>query len=92
MKYLHLRNIKNGKALSKGGVTVAYEAPLPEENTIKIAIAYCSDSDNFSRKIGRAVAEGRWEAAFVNGKPTRHVRIVPLFNQTPVNAIIESLK
>jgi hypothetical protein len=92
MKFLHLRKKKHGKALPHGGVTVAYQYPEGSDNVIKIAIAQCSDRDNFSRRRGRQISEGRWQQAFVNGEMTKHVRIIPLFNQKPIEAIVANLK
>ena len=42
---------------TKGGATVAYWQPEP--GVVLYAVAHCSPRDNYNKKIGRAVAEGR---------------------------------
>lgn len=64
LKYYHLRRmdeaLKNDKnprgIMSRGGVTVA----IVDDNDKKtVAIALCSDKDNYSKKIGRKITLGR---------------------------------
>lgn len=43
------------------GFTIAFRAD-PDTNTIVFAKAQCSERDNFSKRIGRDVAEGRLNA------------------------------
>jgi hypothetical protein len=57
VKYIHLRRWKNGEPLPHGGATIAYY--IDETDTAHYSIAECSDKDNFNRKIGRNVADGR---------------------------------
>jgi len=42
---------------TKGGATVAYWQPEP--GVVLYAVAHCSPRDNYNKKIGRAIAEGR---------------------------------
>lgn len=56
-EFLHLRfTDTSGQPLPHGGVTVCY---LPSEGKAKIGIAMCSPEQNFNRKIGRLISEGR---------------------------------
>lgn len=58
--FIHLRRKdKDGKVSNFGGKTVAY-INLPN-GTILSASAVCSDTDNFCRAIGRAIAVARLE-------------------------------
>lgn len=41
---------------ARGGATVAY---VPEGHGFRYSVAYCSENDNFNRRIGRAVSKGR---------------------------------
>lgn len=63
IKYIHLRKLdSNGKPLTKGGATIAYTVSTPSIDGItkvEYDVAYCSDNDNFSKKIGRNVSGGR---------------------------------
>lgn len=42
----------------KGGLTIAYVEDA-EKGTIEFASAICHENDNFNRKLGRDIAEGR---------------------------------
>lgn len=62
-KFIEYKNQFNGVASieSKGGTTIAYEVVNTDNNTkiINYAVARCNPQDNFNRKIGRAISEGR---------------------------------
>jgi len=48
----------------KGGLTVAFRKIMPERvshNMVQVAVATCSLMDNFSRKIGTAMALNKFE-------------------------------
>lgn len=52
--YFHFRNVGKSKA-----VTVCM-VPIGEgEKRFEMGVARCNEKDNFSKKIGRAIAEGR---------------------------------
>ena len=56
----HLRlpeGVRGEEIPTKGGATVAYWQPEP--GVVLYAVAHCSPRDNYNKKIGRAVAEGR---------------------------------
>jgi hypothetical protein len=55
--FRHIRYMKDGKVQNMGGVTIAYQEVVP--GSIKIAIAMCSNKDNFHRKMGRIISSGR---------------------------------
>jgi len=57
-KFMHLRNLINGKPSSRGGITIAYVLN-DDFNVIGFAPARCHINDNYSRKTGRIKAEGR---------------------------------
>lgn len=42
-----------------GGATVAY---VPEGVGFRYAIAYCSERDNFNRRVGRVISKGRLQS------------------------------
>ena len=72
IKYIHLRKLdSDGKPLTKGGATIAYRSsPHPfqhEETLVEYVVAYCSDKDNFSKKIGRHISGGRLDRYKVAG-------------------------
>ena len=52
--YHHMRTERNGQAIPKG--TVCY---IRDGEKTAVGIALCSDSDNFSYKLGRQIAFGR---------------------------------
>lgn len=59
VKFIHYRSKKHPE---KGGATVAYEDHLDtsgDDGSVKHAMSTCSNSDNFNKRIGRSVAEGR---------------------------------
>lgn len=59
----------------KGGATVAYWQPEP--GVVLYAVAHCSPRDNYNKKIGRAIAEGRLYSE-------NHVQMYTLPNNTQV--------
>lgn len=68
--YGHLRNdvrtptASGGSRIevsNQGGLTVAWRADVPN-NVLVYSVAICSDKDNFNKKIGRTIAEGRLKA------------------------------
>lgn len=58
-KYLHLRFPENAGISNRGGATLAY---IELDGFFPLNVAWCSFSDNFSRKIGRTVASNRLKA------------------------------
>lgn len=44
-----------------GGLTVAFRCD-PIANVLVYSVARCSDQDNFNKRIGRAIAEGRLDS------------------------------
>jgi len=61
-KFIHFRNVddtETGTTATKGGVTVAFSEG---EGHLTYAVAHCSPRDNYCRKTGRAIAEGRLKA------------------------------
>jgi hypothetical protein len=48
-----------------GGVTIAYVMDADEGQSwhIRFAVAQCSPRDNYNKKVGRAIARGRLDAA-----------------------------
>ena len=58
MKFYHRPGFKN-----KGGVTVLYNIISTEKGKfVEIAIAQCSDKDQYNKKIGRELAINRYLA------------------------------
>jgi hypothetical protein len=75
IKFLHVRpKNEEGTPDSKGGTTFAFEVgqPFTQEGTgaafvlLKYSVARChSEKQTFSRAIGRAVAEGRYNKGHI---------------------------
>lgn len=72
-KFVHFRNYRGEGAVipeldgqyvcTKGGTTVAFKEHKTEEGIVlEYAVAHCSIRDNYCRKTGRAIAEGRLNA------------------------------
>ena len=58
-KFIHIRARRiNGSVLEKGGITVAYDFD-PYTRIARFAVAHCSKRDNYCKRIGRDVAQGR---------------------------------
>lgn len=58
MNYIHLRaRNPNNTPITKGGTTIAWR--INSDGSLEIAVAHCHFKDNFCRRIGRAIAEGR---------------------------------
>jgi hypothetical protein len=58
IKFCHIRNYADDGVLSPfGGFTIAFIRINPEE--LRIGLSQCSDQENFSKQIGRAIAAGR---------------------------------
>lgn len=53
-----------GQVLAKGGLSIAIQQ---EGMELTIALAQCSREDNFNRKLGRTVAQGRLSKAIAAG-------------------------
>jgi hypothetical protein len=56
-----------GQILAKGGLSLAIQQDGSE---VTIALAQCSREDNFNRKLGRAVAQGRLRKAIESAPKT----------------------
>jgi hypothetical protein len=76
IRYLHVRK----ENLQKGGTTVAYEV---DDDTIRFAVAKCSDRDNYCRKTGRSIATGRLNA--------NKDRTIAYMRGAPIEAILRNL-
>lgn len=84
MRFLHIRNRhgddQNYEVTTKGGITVAYEV-VNNGDEVHMATAKCSIRDNYCRKTGRTIAEGRFNAgkitvvalAQANTSPIEHI-------------------
>ncbi len=59
IRFLHVRPQQDGKPTTRGGVTVAYVFNPEMDQVDHWAYARCSSKDNFCRKTGRIIAEGR---------------------------------
>ena len=59
IKFIHFRRRdKNYELLATGGLTMA--AMIGEDNKVfRLSLAYCSNKDNYNKKIGRAITTGR---------------------------------
>jgi hypothetical protein len=57
-KIYHLRRKDENGISNQGGVTIVAKL-LPNHRTVFASFAVCNGNDNFSRKIGRSIAEGR---------------------------------
>ena len=56
--FRHIRNINgDGTVSNRGGATIAFREIEP--GVIKMAMALCSNRDNFCRKTGRIISGGR---------------------------------
>ena len=83
-KFIHFRNTidgRDGTIDTKGGMTVAFEEA--EEGHIMFAVAHCSPRDNYCRKTGRAIAQGRLKAGKLN--------VAKLGNDGVYEVILEAL-
>lgn len=91
VKFIHIHDKNNPHQ----GVSIAYwrvynTSQLSTkcgEDFYEYAIAQCGKKDNFSRKIGRAVASGR----LLHGKKTFAVDIPP-WEHNPVQVILDHVK
>lgn len=63
LKYAHIRNKDDrGNFLNGGSFTIAFEE-IEEQHggfTVTYAISHCNPKDNFCKKIGRDIANGRY--------------------------------
>jgi len=60
VSFMHYRKYdRQGQIESKGGLTLAIER---HGNQLIVAMAECGRHDNFNRKLGRTIAEGRLRA------------------------------
>jgi hypothetical protein len=57
--FLHYRSIDytRGDVAARGGATVAIEQT--DKGEIRTAVAWCSNKDNYNKRVGRALAGGR---------------------------------
>lgn len=63
IKFIHRRPVVSlsgwePSIASRGGFTVAYREL---ENGVEYSVATCSNRDNYNKKLGRAIAQGRLE-------------------------------
>lgn len=66
LRYFHIREEHvNGELKATGGVTVVTDSNITQQAivgdsiTLNIGIAFCHSDDNYNKKTGRAVANGR---------------------------------
>lgn len=60
VKFRHMRySDQQGNSSNMGGITFAFRQV--DKNEIRVAVAFCSEQDNFSRKRGREISLGRLE-------------------------------
>lgn len=57
-KFIHIRRGIGAGLQEKGGATIAYEFN-PDTRQAQYAVAKCSTRDNYCKKIGRDIAQGR---------------------------------
>lgn len=57
-RYIHLREHDGRHLAPKGGATIAYD---PADRVAGVAV--CSRRDQYNKKLGRAIAEGRMRKA-----------------------------
>ena len=74
LSYQHI-HITNG-----GTITVAYD--LTEEKQVRYGVAFCSPSDQFSRKRGCTIARGRHAKRF---------RVIPQVTEDLVSDILADI-
>jgi hypothetical protein len=91
IKFAHFRNLQDtwgGQEVSiKGGYTACYEEVQTSETarTLAFTLAKCNNHENFNKKIGRAVSEGRLKA----GKGVQTLQLEE--GQSAYDAILETL-
>ncbi|MBW2671862.1 MAG: hypothetical protein JRD89_00425 [Deltaproteobacteria bacterium] len=79
-KIFHYRLLQDGKQpLPHGGMTIAYDS-----SSGQVGVALCSIKDQFNRRLGRMIAEGRLR----NGGAI-YIGPLPLSNQPLFLAVIE---
>jgi hypothetical protein len=69
VRFRHIRVVKDDEIYNMGGITVAFKEIAP--GAITYAIARCSINDNFDKKKGRTIAEGRLNSP-------KHAETVPM--------------
>lgn len=75
-KFLHVRNRDaNGNLLNNGGATVAFDV---DGDVLFYASALCSRKDQFNRRIGRLIAEGRFDKGIAGVGPIATKVLPPL--------------
>jgi len=63
MKFIHFRLGSPPK--ERGGVTIAYNV---DGHVAIYAVARCSPKDNYNKRVGRAIATGRYDKAISKGE------------------------
>lgn len=59
-RFIHLRFWnEDGLPQNRGGTTIAYKADPDNLNTFNVAYSICHPNENYCRKIGRNITEGR---------------------------------
>ena len=80
---MHYRKFdRQGQIMSKGGLTLAIKK---EGDSLFIAQAQCGRKDNFNRKLGRTIAEGR-----LTRPGTCPIRILQLPPETSVKSFVHN--
>ena len=75
VKFLHLRNYTDdGVPSEMGGLTVAFTPALDgEKDTLWVGLSKCSDQDNFCKRIGRLISQGRLQCGPRNDGRGAHI-------------------
>jgi hypothetical protein len=63
MKYIHYRFGHPPKP--RGGLTIAYNV---DGHVAVYSVARCSPKDNFNKRVGRAIATGRYDKSIATGE------------------------
>jgi hypothetical protein len=58
MKFLHFREFAKSRISATGGVTIGYET---DATSTKYTWSLCCRKDNYNKKIGRSIVQGRYE-------------------------------
>lgn len=84
IEFMHYRpTMPNGR----GGITVAI-LPSSTDKSALLAFARCGPSDNFNKKVGRAISSGRMTAFLNRGPGAYDVREVPVSDMLQLKTIV----
>jgi hypothetical protein len=84
IEFMHYRPaMKNGR----GGITVGI-LPSATDKSALLSFARCGPTDNFNKKIGRAIASGRMTSFLNRGPGAYDVREVPVDDMLKLKTIV----